>query len=295
MAQIKPALLERLRSKLGVGQARVYALIDEKVRTSHLPRRLAAIALAMERGINISRYASEEDLAEIRQTALRSAPAAVTIPAETANNGGRSGGTAGRSRPRRTTSTRHTTATRRAAAPRRGTTVFVVHGRNRNAKDAIFAFLRAVGLRPLEWNQAITLTKEPSPYVGTILDVAFREAAAVVVLLTPDDDARLRSQFFARHDPRWEKKLTGQARPNVLFEAGMAFGKDPNSTVPVQLGEIRPFSDVAGRHILRLANSATSRQELATRLANAGCNVDTTGTDWLSAGDFSVTAARRGR
>lgn len=66
----------------------------------------------------------------------------------------------------------------------------------------------------------------------------------------------------------------------------MAFGKDPNSTVLVQLGETRPFSDVGGRHVLRLSDSPASRQEFATKLANAGCNVNTSGTDWLTVGSF---------
>jgi predicted nucleotide-binding protein len=118
------------------------------------------------------------------------------------------------------------------------------------------------------------------------LEAAFREAAAVVVLLTPDDEARLRSTFRKSGDPQFERELTGQARPNVLFEAGMAFGKDPNSTVLVQIGDVRPFSDVAGRHVVHLTNHATSRQEFVTKLANAGCNVDTSGADWLSVGKF---------
>jgi predicted nucleotide-binding protein len=119
-----------------------------------------------------------------------------------------------------------------------------------------------------------------------VLDAAFREAAAIVVLLTPDDDARLRPAFLMARDPKHERELTGQARANVLFEAGMAFGRNPNSTVLVQLGDIRPFSDVGGRHVLYLSDSPTSRQEFVTKLANAGCNVDTSGTDWLSAGGF---------
>lgn len=151
----------------------------------------------------------------------------------------------------------------------------------------MFAFLRAVGLRPLEWSQAIRLVRKGSPYVGEILEAAFREAAAVVVLLTPDDEARLRSIFAKAGDPAFERKLTGQARPNVLFEAGMAFGKDPNSTVLVQIGEVRPFSDLGGRHVVHLSNQPTSRQEFVTKLANAGCNVDTTGADWLSVGNFA--------
>jgi predicted nucleotide-binding protein len=124
--------------------------------------------------------------------------------------------------------------------------------------------------------------------VGTILDTAFREAAAVVVLLTPDDEARLGKRFRKSSDPDHERRLTGQARANVLFEAGMAFGRNPDSTVLVQMGDVRPFSDVAGRHIVRLGNDHSSRQELATKLANAGCNVDTSGTDWLDEGDLAL-------
>jgi hypothetical protein len=105
--------------------------------------------------------------------------------------------------------------------------------------------------------------------------------------MTPDDEARLKGPFLKATDPAYERALTGQARPNVLFEAGMAFGKDPNSTVLVQIGDIRPFSDVGGRHVVHLSNQPTSRQEFVTKLANAGCNVDTSGTDWLSSGDFS--------
>jgi predicted nucleotide-binding protein len=184
------------------------------------------------------------------------------------------------------------------AQQRRGTTVFVVHGRDLAARGAVFAFVRSIGLQPLEWTQALKLTKKGSPYVGEILDAAFREAAAIIVLLTPDEEARLKPAFVASGDPKHERQLSGQARPNVLFEAGMAFGRDPNSTILVQLGDTRPFSDVGGRHVLHLSNNPASRQEFVTKLANAGCNVDTSGTDWLSAGNFQrplTTASTRTR
>lgn len=280
MPKINPDLLDRLATKLGVGRARVYALIDEKVRSSHLPRHLAAIALAAERGIGISRYATSEELAEIRQGAVSAVPrpvladASSIAPARQAARG-KSG--------------------RRNAPRRRGTTVFVVHGRNLAARDALFTFLRAVGLKPLEWTQALKLVRKGTPYVGEVLEAAFREAAAVVVLLTPDDEARLQQIFRKAGDPSFERKLMGQARPNVLFEAGMAFGKGPNSTVLVQIGDLRPFSDIGGRHVVHLSDQPTSRQEFVTRLANAGCNVDTSGTDWLSAGQFSGLTGRGDR
>ena len=171
---------------------------------------------------------------------------------------------------------------------RRGTSVFLVHGRNEKLRRSLFRFLRSVGLHPIEWREAIARTGKPSPYVGEILDTAFREAVAVLVLLSPDDEARLKPQFHKANDPLYEKQLSGQARPNVLFEAGMAFGRNPEGTVLIQMGEVRPFSDVAGRHEVRLSNSTESRQELITKLANAGCNVRISGTDWHTEGDFSV-------
>jgi len=275
VARINKALLARLQNQLGLSSRRVYSLIEDKVRETHLPRHLAAIALASEHGINISKFASSEDLSIIRQTAISAMPRSVVTPPEPVP-----GGAKGHARLRK----------RRKGAPprRRGTSVFVVHGRNENARNSMFQFLRALGLQPIEWNQAIRMTGEPTPYIGTILETAFREAAAVVVLLTPDDEARLGKKFRKPRDPVWESRLTGQARPNVLFEAGMAFGRNPQNTVLVQIGVVKEFSDVAGRHIVRLANDPSSRQGLATRLANAGCNVNTSGSDWLTAGNFTA-------
>lgn len=171
---------------------------------------------------------------------------------------------------------------------RRGNTVFVVHGRNENLRKAIFSFLRAIGLNPLEWNTIIRKTRKANPYVGDILSAAFREANAVVVLLTPDDEARLKKRYLNNSDQQYESKLAGQARPNVLFEAGMAFGSHPDNTVLVQVGDLRPFSDIAGRHLVRLDNTVPKRQELATKLENAGCQLSLSGIDWHSEGDFSA-------
>jgi predicted nucleotide-binding protein len=285
MARINRQLLERLQGKLGLSQSRVYGLIDAKVRSAHLPRNLAAIAVAAERGVSISKFATAEDLAAIRHSAISAVPAPVVLQQQAAAS---RGAATGRSKAKRPVK----------AQQRRGTTVFVVHGRDLAARGAVFAFVRSIGLQPLEWTQALKLTKKGSPYVGEILDAAFREAAAIIVLLTPDEEARLKPAFVASGDPKHERQLSGQARPNVLFEAGMAFGRDPNSTILVQLGDTRPFSDVGGRHVLHLSNNPASRQEFVTKLANAGCNVDTSGTDWLSAGNFQrplTTASTRTR
>lgn len=151
----------------------------------------------------------------------------------------------------------------------------------------MFEFLRALGLQPIEWSQAVSLTGKASPYIGEILDVAFDSAQAVVVLLTPDEVTYLRSEY-ANSDEDPDLTPAAQARPNVLFEAGMAMGRDPDRTVVVELGALRPFSDVFGRHVVRLDNSTSKRKDFAQRLKVAGCSVDLTGEDWLTSGDFTA-------
>ncbi len=150
------------------------------------------------------------------------------------------------------------------------------------------AFLRAVGLDPIEWNQALRFSGKGSAHVSDIVGAAFKKAEAFVVLLTPDDEARLKPEFWKRDEEAFEKRLTTQARPNVLFEAGMAFGLKPNATVVIQFGKVRPFSDVVGRHVLLLNNSPQKRKEFIAKLRAAGCRVDESGTDWMNAGDFRL-------
>jgi len=273
VARIHQKLIPALRQKLQISKQHVYRLISDKARKEILPRNLAAIAVAADAGLNISKFASTVELQDLRagrrntEALQQSLPSIeVTVPIK---------------KNRARTTKRH-----KAMSTRRGTSVFVVHGRNEKLRKSLFSFLRALGLQPIEWRRAIELTRKPNPYVGEILDSAFREAAAVVVLLSPDDEARLKREFVKTNDPVHEKQLTGQARPNVLFEAGMAMGRNPDSTVLVQVGEIRPFSDIGGRHVVHLSNATASRSEFATKLANAGCNVNTSGTDWLSEGEF---------
>ena len=166
--------------------------------------------------------------------------------------------------------------------------VFVVHGRNSKARNALFGFLQSIGLHPLEWSEAVRSTGKASPYIGEILDAAFLRAQAVVVLFTPDDEARLREPFQGDNEPLYETQLTGQARPNVLFEAGMAMARHQDRTILVELGTLRSFSDIAGLHVIRMNDSSQRRQELAQRLEAAGCPVNLEGIAWHTAGGFEA-------
>ena len=165
--------------------------------------------------------------------------------------------------------------------------VFVIHGRDERARKAMFEFLRALHLKPVEWSHAVAASGAASPFIGDVIDHALNQAQAVVVLFTGDDNAGLRPALHSRTDGQDERRLQPQPRPNVLFEAGMAYGRVPERTVIVEIGRIRPISDLAGRHAIRMDNSAAKRNALAQRLKQAGCPVNTVGDDWLTTGDFA--------
>jgi predicted nucleotide-binding protein len=166
--------------------------------------------------------------------------------------------------------------------------VMVVHGRNDVIRKSMFELLRAIDLRPLEWSELVGAASTGAPYIGDVLDEAFARAQAVIVLSTPDDFAFLRSDLVPEGDPESETVLKAQARPNVFFEAGMAMGRFPKRTVLAEIGQMRPASDLLGRHSIRLNEGPECRQDLAKRLSEAGCEVNTNGTDWLSTGVFEL-------
>jgi len=166
--------------------------------------------------------------------------------------------------------------------------VFVVHGRNMKITNAMFDFLEAIGLEPMEWDDIRNLVGKGAPTIGELLNAGFNEAYAIVVLFTPDEVAKLNDEFINKNDYEYERNLTPQARPNVLFEAGMALGYNPNRTILVEVGTLRPFSDIAGVNCIKMSNSPEKRASLMGTLKSIGLAVKETGTRWITAGDFDL-------
>jgi predicted nucleotide-binding protein len=285
------SIRDKLMKTLDIGERALQNRILAKESESLLPRRTAILALAADHGVSIGRYATPEELSQIRAAkGLEAGPPAAPVkstasPARAAKSAKASTRKNAR-RPTAASRPAKKTAASGGRSSNKRNKVFVVHGRNVAVRKSMFAFLRCVELTPLEWSTAIAGTGKTNPSIHEILDHAFKVAGAVVVLLTPDDRVKLLPKFLQTGDLEYEKKLVGQARPNVLFEAGMAMGSYPERTVLVQVGNVKPFSDVAGRHITRLSNESESRHEFVTKLRNAGCVVDTDGSDWHSEGDF---------
>lgn len=166
----------------------------------------------------------------------------------------------------------------------------MVYGRDDSLRDALYTFLRAIGLDPIEWGQGMKATGLAQPSIPQTVDAIFREGAAVVVLLSPDDLVVLDPRLHKPKESKHETTQMGQPRPNVLFEGGLAFGVHPEATVLVSVGDVKPFSDVSGLHITRLdGGSVQKRWDVIEKLGRAGAKVDIEGKDmWMTAGDFEI-------
>jgi len=162
--------------------------------------------------------------------------------------------------------------------PRR---VLVVAGRNERALSSVFDYLRALGLRPIEWRDAVSETGVASPSITDVLSLMVERAQAVLVVLTPDE--------------------AGRSRQNVIFEAGLFMGLVPNRTVLLEFGRVEKPSDLSGLQIIAMNDSAAARSALRSRLISVGCAVDVEADEWLVRGEFAdagepaVSAADTGR
>jgi hypothetical protein len=164
--------------------------------------------------------------------------------------------------------------------------VVVVYGRDLRLRNAMFQFLLALRLNPVDWNEAVSRTGKGSPFTGEVVEALFVDAQAIVVILSPDEHVKLRRDLQVGGNPEggW------QPRPNVFVEAGMALAKDEAHTILVEVGIVRSTSDLLGRNVVRLDNTSGQRNSLVQRLRTAECKVNTINNDWLSAGDFQVRA-----
>lgn len=158
--------------------------------------------------------------------------------------------------------------------------IFIVHGRDMVLVDSVSQFLRSLGLTPLSWEEARALTGKPTPYTEEIVTTAFAHAQAIVVLVSPDERVQLRQHLASNGDAQ----LGHQPRPNVIWEMGLAMALHPERTVIMEVGIIRPISDLAGRNVIRLDErvgvSIEKRQLLASGLRSAGCPVNQYGDSW---------------
>lgn len=148
-------------------------------------------------------------------------------------------------------------------------TVFVVHGRDTDTVDRVVAYLKDIGLEPLTFDDAKTMLGTGMPTILQVVDKGMDESWAVLVLVTPDDIAKM------REEP--DEEARKQARPNVIFEAGLALGRYRKRTVLVEYEEPSMFSDLHGHYVVRLRQTGEGIEgfdDIRKMLKATGCETE---------------------
>jgi len=137
--------------------------------------------------------------------------------------------------------------------------IFVVHGHNEGAREAVARFLEKIGFVPIilheQANQGMTVIEK----VEAHSDVGF-----AVVLLTPDDEGRVKGGT-----------LQPRARQNVLLELGYFIGKLTRKRVcTLKVGEVEIPSDWRGVIDEPFDSNGGWKTTLARELQAAQYNID---------------------
>jgi predicted nucleotide-binding protein len=152
--------------------------------------------------------------------------------------------------------------------------VFVVHGRDETARAALFGFLEALGLHPLDWETLVAATGSASPYLREVIMQGIAMAQAAVVLMTPEDVVSLHPDLHGPDEDDHEVQRTMQARPNVILELGMVLATYADRTIVLYAGRHRPMGDLNGLNYVQLTGGAKCLDKVVSRLKTAGCQVD---------------------
>lgn len=158
-------------------------------------------------------------------------------------------------------------------------------------RKTFFSFFQALDLRPQDFELLVTATGGTSPNTVDVVRRAPEIAQAIVVLVTPDDTVVLHPDLAREQDPDFETAVGSQARPNVLVELGMALMAYPDRTIIIEMGSLRPISDLSGLHVVRFDGSGPAIARVVSRLKTAGCPVDESDRSWKDPARFADLAA----
>jgi predicted nucleotide-binding protein len=150
--------------------------------------------------------------------------------------------------------------------------VFIIHGRNSELLEEFRGWLQSLGLFARSFDE-IRTDLGGSPSILDVIRRGISEAHAIIALITPDEFATLRPELRGGRDKSAEIQRW-QARPNVIFEAGMAFAMTGEMrTLLLVAGDAELFSDVSSIHYKRIPKDATEREQLRKILVSMGCKI----------------------
>jgi predicted nucleotide-binding protein len=149
----------------------------------------------------------------------------------------------------------------RGTPPISSRNVFIIHGHDEAAKEAIARFISKLGLNP------VILHEQPNQ--GRTIIEKFEdhsEVAYAIALLTPDDVGAAKTEIT---------NLCDRSRQNVIFEFGYFIGKLGRKKVcGITKGSVELPSDYSGVLYIPLDPAGAWRMALVRELRAIGLNVD---------------------
>lgn len=138
--------------------------------------------------------------------------------------------------------------------------VFIVHGHDEGAREAVARFLEQLGLKAVVLHEQANVGQTVIEKLEKHADVGF-----AVVLLTPDDEGQKKGA----------EELLGRARQNVILELGYFIGKLGRRHVcALHRGGVEIPSDYLGVLFHQLDDAGGWRLHLAKELKESGFKID---------------------
>ncbi|GIF23186.1 hypothetical protein BJ973_000458 [Actinoplanes tereljensis] len=159
----------------------------------------------------------------------------------------------------------------RGPVPGTARDILVIHGPGPRPRKDVVELLRAMDLRPLDWEEAVKGTGKLAPRTDEVLDEGFAAGPGILVVLTPED--------------------LNDGESHARARAVRALERQPDRTLLAQIGRLDGAGDLGRRDTVRLSADTEAARilfqyRIAQRLRNVGYPVDTVGDGWLDGGRF---------
>lgn len=140
------------------------------------------------------------------------------------------------------------------------TKVFIVHGRDNEAKQEVARFIEKLGLEAIILHEQVSRSHTIIEKIEEYSNVGY-----AVVIYTPCDEGRLKG----------EKEFNSRARQNVVFEHGFLMGKIGRKNVCALVkGNIETPNDISGVVYENMDIGGAWKLSIAKELKAAGYQID---------------------
>lgn len=140
------------------------------------------------------------------------------------------------------------------------TKVFIVHGRDNEAKQEVARFIEKLGLDAIILHEQVSRSQTIIEKIEEYSNVGF-----AVILYTPCDEGRLKGTG----------NLANRARQNVVFEHGFLMGKiGRNNVCALVKGNVEYPNDISGVVYEDMDNNGAWKLKVAKELKAAGYQID---------------------